>query len=216
MLIGLPCRALYQTPTGGWSELQSSFGSRGLGCFPAALERCGPACAQGRAATRKQGLYGYYCVSRRKADHGRASCRLTSHLFAIGERRPAVGAGASCSAGGQTMRTLWTSFLRDSPADAEWLLSQKFITEDERRLPLPPLPALSAGATTASTNPFITGLTASLPNFEVLLDRLEIAILSGSAKSSKSPSPSRWGSAFQICSWCREAEGRLVDVSVRC
>ena len=88
-----------------------------------------------------------------------------------------LGAGASCSAGGQTMRTLWTSFLRDSPADAEWLLSQKFITEDERRLPLPPPPALSAGATTASTNPFITGLTASLPNFEVLLDRLEIAIL---------------------------------------
>ncbi|SFR96006.1 SIR2-like domain-containing protein [Stenotrophomonas maltophilia] len=44
-------------------------------------------------------------------------------------------------------------------------------------MPLPPLPALSAGATTASTNPFITGLTASLPNFEVLLDRLEIAIL---------------------------------------
>lgn len=88
-----------------------------------------------------------------------------------------LGAGASCSAGGQTMRTLWTSFLSDSPADAEWLLSQKFITEDERRLPLPPLPALSAGATTASTNPFITGLTASLPNFEVLLDRLEIAIL---------------------------------------
>lgn len=88
-----------------------------------------------------------------------------------------LGAGASCSAGGQTMRTLWTSFLRDSPADAEWLLSQRFITEDERRLPLPPLPALPAGATTASTNPSITGLTASLPNFEVLLDRLEIAIL---------------------------------------
>jgi len=88
-----------------------------------------------------------------------------------------LGAGASCSAGGQTMRTLWTSFLRDSPADADWLLSQKFVTEDERRLPLPSLPALPAGATTASTNPFIPVLVASLPNFEVLLDRLEIAIL---------------------------------------
>jgi len=88
-----------------------------------------------------------------------------------------LGAGASCSAGGQTMRTLWTSFLRDSPADANWLLSQKFITEDERRLPLPPRPTLPAGATTTSTNPFIPALPASLPNFEVLLDRLEIAIL---------------------------------------
>lgn len=88
-----------------------------------------------------------------------------------------LGAGASCSAGGQTMRMLWTSFLRDSPTDADWLLSQKFITEDERRLPLPPLPALPSGAITASTNPSIPMPAASLPNFEVLLDRLEIAIL---------------------------------------
>ena len=82
-----------------------------------------------------------------------------------------LGAGASCSAGGQTMRTLWTAFLRNSPSEAAWLHSQTFITEDEKRLPFPPLPP--------SVKPKASGkpTQATLPNFEVLLDRLEIAIL---------------------------------------
>ncbi len=88
-----------------------------------------------------------------------------------------LGAGASCSAGGQTMRTLWTSFLAGNASEAEWLLAQKFITEDEKRLPLPPPPPLPHGAVPIPRNPFVPIPVASLPNFEVLLDRLEIAIL---------------------------------------
>lgn len=88
-----------------------------------------------------------------------------------------LGAGASCSAGGQTMRMLWSRFLVGSSDEAGWLLSQGFITDDEKRLPLPPLPPLGPGVPVVPTNPFIPTHVASLPNFEVLLDRLEIAIL---------------------------------------
>jgi hypothetical protein len=88
-----------------------------------------------------------------------------------------LGAGASCSAGGQTMRMLWTSFLWASPGEAEWLLAQKFISEDERRLPALPPPPLPPGAVQIPPNPFVPPLVSSLPNFEVLLDKLEIAIL---------------------------------------
>lgn len=88
-----------------------------------------------------------------------------------------LGAGASCSAGGQTMRTLWTSFLAQSSDKADWLLAQKFITEDERRLPLPPLPSPPPGVVPAAPTLSIPVPVASLPNFEVLLDKLEIAIL---------------------------------------
>ncbi|PPT82670.1 hypothetical protein XarzCFBP7410_15285 [Xanthomonas arboricola pv. zantedeschiae] len=88
-----------------------------------------------------------------------------------------LGAGASCSAGGQTMRMLWTSFLLGNTVEADWLLSQKFINDDERRLlPLPP-PPLPAGV--APDPPALSNSVpvTSLPNFEVLLDKLEIAIL---------------------------------------
>lgn len=88
-----------------------------------------------------------------------------------------LGAGASCSAGGQTMRMLWSRFLVGSSVEADWLLSQGFITDDEKRLPLPPLPPPAPGVPVVPTNPFIQTPVASLPNFEVLLDRLEIAIL---------------------------------------
>ncbi|WP_240790645.1 SIR2 family anti-phage-associated protein [Stenotrophomonas sp. TEPEL] len=88
-----------------------------------------------------------------------------------------LGAGASCSAGGQTMRMLWSRFLVGSSVEADWLLSKGFITDDEKRLPLPPLPPPAPGVPVVPTNPFIPPPVASLPNFEVLLDRLEIAIL---------------------------------------
>ncbi|MCC8912501.1 SIR2 family protein [Xanthomonas euvesicatoria] len=90
-----------------------------------------------------------------------------------------LGAGASCSAGGQTMRTLWSSFLAENPAKADWLLAQKFITENEKRLPLPQAPPPPPGVVPPAPNPFIqvSVPVAVLPNFEVLLDKLEIAIL---------------------------------------
>lgn len=95
-----------------------------------------------------------------------------------------LGAGASCSAGGQTMRTLWNSFLLGNKVEADWLLSQKFINDDERRLlplPPPPLPAGVAPDPPALSNPVPV---TSLPNFEVLLDKLEIAILEWRRQSS--------------------------------
>jgi len=88
-----------------------------------------------------------------------------------------LGAGASCSAGGQTMRMLWSRFLAGSSVEADWLLSQGFITDDEKRLPLPPLSPPASGVPVVPTNPSIPTPVASLPNFEVLLDRLEVAIL---------------------------------------
>ncbi|MCE4510391.1 SIR2 family anti-phage-associated protein [Xanthomonas campestris pv. campestris] len=90
-----------------------------------------------------------------------------------------LGAGASCSAGGQTMRTLWSSFLAGNPVKADWLLAQKFITENEKRLPLPTAPRPPPGVVPSASNPIIqvSVPVAVLPNFEVLLDKLEIAIL---------------------------------------
>lgn len=96
-----------------------------------------------------------------------------------------LGAGASCSAGGQTMRMLWTSFLSASPTEAEWLLAHKFISDDERRLPAPPPPPLPPGAVRIPPNPFVPPPVSSVPNFEVLLDRLEIAILEWERQSSQ-------------------------------
>ncbi|PPU70451.1 hypothetical protein XcuCFBP2542_18800 [Xanthomonas cucurbitae] len=95
-----------------------------------------------------------------------------------------LGAGASCSAGGQTMRMLWTSFLLGNKAEADWLLSQKFINDDERRLlPLPP-PPLPPGVTPDPPALSNAVPVTSLPNFEVLLDKLEIAILEWRRQSS--------------------------------
>lgn len=81
-----------------------------------------------------------------------------------------LGAGASCSAGGKTMQQLWSSFLNDHGAEADWLLGQKFITQEERNIPNAPCPPLPPS--TASVSP------ASLtPNIEVLADKLEIALI---------------------------------------
>lgn len=87
-----------------------------------------------------------------------------------------LGAGASCSAGGQTMRALWTSFLNKNVVEADWLRDQGFITEAERRLPAPPAPPLPPGVP-ARPRKLFTPPVALLPSFEVLLDRLEIAVL---------------------------------------
>ncbi len=82
-----------------------------------------------------------------------------------------LGAGASCHAGGQTMRQLWTSFLFAAPDDADWLLEQGFIEQEERNSPIPrPPPA--------------PPVVSRVPNIEVLLDRLEIALLEWERKGS--------------------------------
>ncbi|QPH46124.1 SIR2 family protein [Pseudomonas fulva] len=64
-----------------------------------------------------------------------------------------LGAGASVAAGGLTMIALWTDFVRTSPAEAAWMVAHGFIDEDDIALPKP-----------------------ATPNFEHLIDSLEIAL----------------------------------------
>lgn len=64
-----------------------------------------------------------------------------------------LGAGASVAAGGLTMLALWTSFVTTCPEDAAWMVEHGFISKEATNLPKP-----------------IT------PNFEHLIDSLEIAL----------------------------------------
>ncbi|MEL1264427.1 SIR2 family anti-phage-associated protein [Pseudoxanthomonas putridarboris] len=104
-----------------------------------------------------------------------------------------LGAGASCSAGGQTMRGLWTAFLLAETAHADWLLAQKFIVQAERNLPIPPPPPATPTSATPPApgsvapvalpplavqgSPIAPAYVSTTPNIEVLLDKLEIAII---------------------------------------
>lgn len=83
-----------------------------------------------------------------------------------------LGAGASCSADGQTMSQLWTSFLSDAPTSADWLLNEKFITQNERNAP----------CATGLSSP---SYQAENPNLEVLLDKLEIALIEWERQASR-------------------------------
>ncbi|WP_237142330.1 SIR2 family anti-phage-associated protein [Pseudomonas gregormendelii] len=64
-----------------------------------------------------------------------------------------LGAGASVAAGGLTMIVLWTRFVTECPGDAAWMVKHGFIREDATTLPRP-----------------------VAPNFEYLIDSLEIAL----------------------------------------
>ncbi|MDH0303332.1 MULTISPECIES: SIR2 family anti-phage-associated protein [unclassified Pseudomonas] len=64
-----------------------------------------------------------------------------------------LGAGASVAAGGLTMIALWTRFVTESPEDANWMVEHGFLRQDAITLPRP-----------------VT------PNFEHLIDSLEIAL----------------------------------------
>lgn len=64
-----------------------------------------------------------------------------------------LGAGASVAAGGLTMIALWTRFVTECPNDAAWMVYHGFIRKDATTLPKP-----------------VT------PNFEHLIDSLEIAL----------------------------------------
>lgn len=66
-----------------------------------------------------------------------------------------LGAGASCSAGGQTMKALWNTFVTDYPTSATWLAEFHFV----------PPPALAS-----------EGPLRLIPNVEELVDTLEIAL----------------------------------------
>lgn len=64
-----------------------------------------------------------------------------------------LGAGASVAAGGLTMVALWKRFITDHPTDAAWMVEHGFIDADAITLPEP-----------------------RTPNFEHLIDSLEIAL----------------------------------------
>ncbi|WP_434674463.1 SIR2 family anti-phage-associated protein [Pseudomonas sp. R1-15] len=64
-----------------------------------------------------------------------------------------LGAGASVAAGGLTMIALWTRFVTECPEDAAWMVEHGFIRGDATTLPRP-----------------------ATPNFEHLIDSLEIAL----------------------------------------
>lgn len=64
-----------------------------------------------------------------------------------------LGAGASVAAGGLTVIALWTRFVTECPTDAAWMVEHGFIRKDAVTLPNP-----------------VT------PNFEHLIDSLEIAL----------------------------------------
>lgn len=88
-----------------------------------------------------------------------------------------LGAGASCSAGGQTMQGLWGSFLRDEPAAADWLLANGFITAAQRGQPIPFRPVVMVpGQAPPPPRPQHAGRIET-PNIEHLADTLEITIL---------------------------------------
>lgn len=88
-----------------------------------------------------------------------------------------LGAGASVSAGGSTMKQLWSDFLWSWPGHADWLLNQGLITANERT------PALTRPTFLGPLPPVVPPLSGtpppppSTPNIEELADRLEIAIL---------------------------------------
>lgn len=76
-----------------------------------------------------------------------------------------LGAGASSSAGGKTMTSMWADFLAASTPDAVWLMTNNFL-EPKYVIPAPPIgPAPAAG---------VPPLT---PDVESLADALEMAIL---------------------------------------
>ncbi|MBZ0223284.1 MAG: SIR2 family protein [Dokdonella sp.] len=77
-----------------------------------------------------------------------------------------LGAGASCSAGGKTMKSMWSSFLADHLTEAKWLVSAKFL--DAACVP-------SATSEEAASN-VATDAAPAVPDIETLGDRLEIAI----------------------------------------
>jgi len=65
-----------------------------------------------------------------------------------------LGAGASCSAGGLTVRQLWDNFVANSTDAAKWLVEQNFVGPES----------------------IVEGNARIAPNIEALVDRLEIAL----------------------------------------
>lgn len=65
-----------------------------------------------------------------------------------------LGAGASVSAGGRTIRQLWNDFVQDAPPDSQWLVDERFI----------------------EASAIAVGDARVFPNVETLVDQLEVAL----------------------------------------
>lgn len=120
-----------------------------------------------------------------------------------------LGAGASVSAGGSTMKQLWSDFLWSWPGHADWLLSQGLITANQRTpalarptflLPLPPVAPPLSGTPPPPPPP------PSTPNIEELADRLEIAILEWNRQLNPLAAPAKQARAAMLRSILRAAK----------
>lgn len=91
-----------------------------------------------------------------------------------------LGAGASVSAGGSTMKAMWSDFLWMSPIEATWLSTNSFISAAER---VPALPRPANAPPVVPPPPLPPGVAPPppmlpvTPNIEALADKLEIAII---------------------------------------
>jgi hypothetical protein len=84
-----------------------------------------------------------------------------------------LGAGASTSAGGLTMKMLWNRFLTDFPNEARWLCTNGFLQAGH----CPPEPDVAVGPGDALALHTHVPHPVAIPNIERLVDALEIALL---------------------------------------
>ena len=122
-----------------------------------------------------------------------------------------LGAGASASAGGSTMKAMWSDFLWMSPAEADWLRANTFISPAERN-PSTPRPANAPAVAPPPPPPLPPGLPLpplpppQTPNIELLADSLEIAIIEWDRQQSPAADPARRARAALIKAVLRAAK----------
>ena len=105
-----------------------------------------------------------------------------------------LGAGASASAGGSTMKATWSDFVWMSPVEASWLIANCLVSAAER------VPALPRPTNAPLVVPPLTlppgmapppSLLPMTPNIEVLTDKLEIAIIEWEGQGNALATPAK-------------------------
>lgn len=124
-----------------------------------------------------------------------------------------LGAGASASAGGLTMKAMWSDFLWMSPAEADWLVSQSLISNAER---VPSLPRPANAPPVIAPPPPAPGTPPPppppppplprTPNIETLVDALEIAIIEWERQANGLATPAKAARAALLRAVLRAAK----------
>lgn len=120
-----------------------------------------------------------------------------------------LGAGASASAGGSTMKAMWSDFLWMSPAEAAWLGANSLISAAER---VPALPRPANAPIVVPPPPLPPGvappppLLPATPNIEVLADKLEIAIIEWERQDNALATPAKSARAALLKAVLRAAK----------